>query len=284
MNAQAPRPTAQEDLPATVALLRRAFPGVAKFTPAYLEWQYHANPTGPALVSNLFEGGRLVGHVSGVPLDVMLNGAEARVSLIINVCLDPEARGGGRFRALIEHLLAQSAAAGCAGAIGVANGQSAEGFVRALGFQDLGSLPAWVELAPHRLDGERALAEARFARHWRPETLAWRLANPANPLCVVARDSDALTIEGRSTLTGVAVRATLPNAGLDVPVTARPTRRPAVALGLAPAGTLTRRFARDIPQRLRPSPLRLIWHELRAGSAGLDRARLLFSLLDFDAF
>ena len=37
------------DLAATVELLRAAFPGVSKFSRAFLDWQYYDNPAGAPL-------------------------------------------------------------------------------------------------------------------------------------------------------------------------------------------------------------------------------------------
>jgi hypothetical protein len=59
---------------------------------------------------------------------------------------------------------------------------------------------------------------------------------------------------------------------------------PAVVLGLTPKGTETRRIAMTVPQRLRPSPLRLIYINHRKPEDRLDPDRVLFSFLDFDAF
>jgi hypothetical protein len=59
---------------------------------------------------------------------------------------------------------------------------------------------------------------------------------------------------------------------------------PAVVLGLTPKGTARRALAIGVPQRLRPSPLRMIWLNHTAPGDQLDPDRLLFSFLDFDAF
>ncbi|MGH6963326.1 MAG: hypothetical protein ACREE0_02475, partial [Phenylobacterium sp.] len=59
---------------------------------------------------------------------------------------------------------------------------------------------------------------------------------------------------------------------------------PAVVLGLTPDGTASRRLAMTVPERLRPSPLRLIYINHRKTDDRLDPKRVLFSFLDFDAF
>jgi hypothetical protein len=59
---------------------------------------------------------------------------------------------------------------------------------------------------------------------------------------------------------------------------------PAVVLGLTPKGSERRNLAMTVPERLRPSPLRLIYINHRRPDDRLDPDRVLFSFLDFDAF
>jgi hypothetical protein len=59
---------------------------------------------------------------------------------------------------------------------------------------------------------------------------------------------------------------------------------PAVVLGLTPRGTARRTLAMTVPQRLRPSPLVLIYKNHGKPDDRLDPERVLFSFLDFDAF
>ena len=54
--------------------------------------------------------------------------------------------------------------------------------------------------------------------------------------------------------------------------------------GLTPKGAARRGLAIRIPDRLRPSPLRLIWLNHQIPGDQLDPQRILFSFLDFDAF
>ena len=55
-------------------------------------------------------------------------------------------------------------------------------------------------------------------------------------------------------------------------------------LGLLPSGRRARGLYRDIPQRLRPSPLNLIYLDLRLDVQTIDPERIYFSFLDFDAY
>ena len=277
------RPAVHADLDRTVELMALGFPGARKFSRGFLQWQYHDNPAGPPLGCNIDDGGRLVGHLMGIPQAVRLRGEPATVTLIMNVATHPDYRGRGLFLELVRRVAETSAARGHAGVVGVANQQTERAYRTKLGFQNVAGLGAHLELTPRRIDMDRALAAADFANVWTDETLAWRLANPANPLRIAGGTADSLTVEGASTNPLIRARAVIPRAGLSMrgPGLAA---GPAVVLGLTPRGAAGRGIALTIPERLRPSPLRLIWLNHKVPGDQLDPQRILFSFLDFDAF
>jgi ribosomal protein S18 acetylase RimI-like enzyme len=277
------RPAEHADLHRTVELMGLGFPAAHKFSSAFLQWQYYDNPAGEPLGCNIDEGGRLVGHLMGIPQTVALRGAPVTVTLIMNVATHPDLRGRGLFLELVRRVAAMSAERGHAGVIGVANQQTIRAYETRLGFQNVAGLDAHVELLPQRIDMARAVAAAEFAHRWDDATLAWRLRNPANPLRIAGETPDSLIVEGASTMPLVRARGAIPRAGLSLRASGQPAG-PAVVVGLAPKGTARRRLAMTVPGRLRPSPLRLIWLNHQAPGDRLDPGRILFSFLDFDAF
>ena len=277
------RPALYEDLDRTVELMGLAFPGAHKFSRGFLQWQYYDNPAGEPLGCNIDDAGRLIGHLMGIPLNVRLRGAPAVVTLIMNVATHPDYRGRGLFLELVRRVAEMSAERGHAGVVGVANQQTERAYRTKLGFQNVAGLGAHVELLPQTVDMPRALACADFAHRWTDETLAWRLKNPANPLRIAGGTADSLIVEGASTLPLVRARGVIPREGLAVSARGG-AAGPAVVLGLTPKGTTRRAFAMTIPQRLRPSPLRMIWLNHKVPGDQLDPDRILFSFLDFDAF
>ncbi|WP_372783546.1 GNAT family N-acetyltransferase [Phenylobacterium sp.] len=277
------RPAAPDDLGRTVELMGLGFPGAHKFSQAFLQWQYYDNPAGEPLGCNIDDGERLIGHLMGIPLKVALRGEAAVVTLIMNVSTHPDYRGRGLFLELVRRVAAMSAGRGHAGVVGVANQQTIRAYETRLGFQNVAGLHAHVELAPQRIDMAKALAAAEFAHRWEDATLAWRLKNPANPLKIAAETADSLIVEGASTLPLVRARGAIPRAGLSLGGHGG-AFGPAVVLGLTPKGTARRRLAMIVPERLRPSPLRMIWLDHRTPGGRLDPERILFSFLDFDAF
>jgi ribosomal protein S18 acetylase RimI-like enzyme len=284
MNGLVFRSALAEDLDATIALMTLGFPAAHKFSRTFLQWQYYDNPAGPPLGCNIEDGGRLVGHLMGIPQRVSLQGEPATVTLIMNVATHPDYRGRGLFLELVRRVAAMSAERGHAAVIGVANQQTIRAYETKLGFQNVAGLEAHLEVLAQKVDMARALETARFAHLWDGATLGWRLRNPANPLRIAGATANSLIVEGASTLPLVRARAAIPRTGIDLPAPAGPVMAPAVVLGLTPAGTARRRLAVTVPERLRPSPLRLIYRNQADPDDRLDPARILFSFLDFDAF
>lgn len=277
------RPAAHEDLGRTVELMALGFPAANKFSRGFLQWQYYDNPAGEPLGCNIDDGARLIGHLMGIPLNVRLRGEPTVVTLIMNVATHPDYRGRGLFLELVRRVAAMSAERGHAAVVGVANQQTIRAYETRLGFQNVAGLEAHIELLPQRIDMARALATAEFARSWTDETLAWRLKNPANPLRIVAETADSLIVEGASSMPLVRARGVIPRAGLSARGRGL-AMAPAVVLGLTPKGMARRGLAITVPERLRPSPLRMIWLNNRTPDDRLDPERILFSFLDFDAF
>ncbi len=277
------RPCVHEDIDRTVELMVQAFPGAHKFSRAFLQWQYYDNPAGEPLGCNIEDGGRLIGHLMGIPQTVRLRGQAVTVTLIMNVATHPDYRGRGLFLELVRQVAQMSALRQHAGVVGVANQQTERAYRTKLGFQNVAGLNAHVELLPPRIDMRLAQHSAEFAHIWNDETLAWRLKNPANPLRIAGGTSDSLIVEGASTLPVVRARSVIPRTGLSS-VKHGTVVGPGVVLGLTPKGAERRRLALTVPERLRPSPLRLIWLNHRISGDQLDPEKILFSFLDFDAF
>ena len=272
------------DLTATAQLLALSFLAARKFSSEYLRWQYYDNPLGAPLSCNISAGAQLVGHLTGIPIEVTLRGETRLVTLIMNIAVHPAYRGRDLLRTLTAEVIALSAACSHAGVVGVANQNSVAAFERKLGFQNVAGLDAFIEWLPHRIAMQSALGDAEFAHRWSDATLAWRMNNPANRLHIVGATADSLVVEGKSSLPMLRARALISRCGLTLPATASLLPRPAVVIGLAPRGTLQRRLAITIPARLRPSPLRLIYFDHDERRAQLHPARVLFNFLDFDAF
>lgn len=273
--------------PATLArygeLFAACFPGSAKFTTAYLDWLYRANPDGAALGFDAWDGAQLAAHYACVPARAFVEGREARVLLSLNTATHPGHQGKGLFTRLAALAYEEGAAQGCDGVYGVANANSTPGFVRKLGFQLVRPLEARIGIGPLQHRPPAPAAELSFARSWSDAALAWRCANPANPVW-------RRTGGGRWQFHAAAFGHRLP-AYAELPAAATVQDRGAPPLsplrlfiGLAPDRSSRYWNYASIPRRLRPSPLNLIYRAFTPRVAALDPARIQFSFLDFDAY
>jgi len=266
------------------ALFAACFPGVGKFTPTYLGWLYAANPDGLAVGFDAWDGERLAAHYVCIPARAWVEGQQVTVLLSLNTATHPDYQGRGLFTKLAAMTFEAGAAAGFDGVYGVANANSTPGFVRKLGFQLVRPLEARIGVGHLRHRADPAASSLSFARSWSEAALAWRCANPHNP---VTRRAGA----GRRQFHAAAFGNWLPayaELGPDAAVAAAPRGAPLSPLrlfiGLAPdAGADYANYA-SIPARLRPSPLNLIYRSFTPRLTTLDPTRIRISFLDFDAY
>jgi GNAT superfamily N-acetyltransferase len=262
------------------ALFAACFPGAAgKFTPAYLAWLYADNPDGHALGYDAWDGDTLAAHYVCIPALAHIEGEEVKVLLSLNTATHPNYQGKGLFTKLAAMTYEAGAAAGFDGVYGVANANSTPGFVRKLGFQLVRPLEARVGVGRIRPVAQNS--SLSFQRCWSAASLAWRCSSPGHPVRVRS-NGQQLQLDAAALGAARAVDALALNL---------PTQDHAAAwaplnlyLGLRPDGDALPFTYVNIPQRLRPSPLNLIYRSLSGRVAQLDPSRIHFSFLDFDAY
>jgi len=272
------------------ALFAACFPGANKFTPDYLTWLYAANPDGPAVGMDAWDGERLAAHYVCIPARAWVEGKQVLVLLSLNTATHPDYQGKGLFTKLAAATFEAGAAAGFDGVYGVANANSTPGFVRKLGFQLVRPLEARVGLGRFQHGHKAPAATLSFERSWTPQALAWRCANPHNP---VWRRKDGKRQQFYAAASGLRLPAYAEltrdsiAAGMDgnLADNKAPALSPArLFLGLAPDDSANYWNYASIPQRLRPSPLNLIYRSFAPRVSALDPSRIQFSFLDFDAY
>lgn len=274
--------------PATLAqygaLFAACFPGANKFTPAYLDWLYVANPDGAAVGFDAWDGERLAAHYVCVPARAWVEGNEVLVLLSLNTATHPDYQGKGLFTKLAAMTYEAGAQAGFDGVYGVANANSTPGFVRKLGFQLVRPLEARIGLGRLQHAPKPDAAALSFERSWSPASLAWRCANPHNRVQAVASAGKRLQFHAAAMGAHLPAYAELDAAaGLAPPSGSAPSPL-RLFIGLAPDATSRYWNYASIPMRLRPSPLNLIWRPFTARVPLLDASRIQFTFLDFDAY
>jgi len=251
-----------------------------KFTPEGLAWRYRDNPAGQVVGADAWDGERLAAHYVTCPVEARIEGAVVRGLLSLNTATHPDYQGRGLFTRLAEAAYGAGADAGFAFVIGVANANSTPGFLRKLGFQHVGRLAAGLLLRSPAAFADRAV---QYQGAWRPDLLRWRLSNPQGRYAC-ARRGELLSVWARTHLPFVRCAAFLPDAqGVEAA-----TRAPLTAslfIGLEPRIDLARLGFARLPERLRPSPLNLIWRRLGdAAPAALRPEAVAINFLDFDPY
>jgi hypothetical protein len=280
-----PRTAAAADLAELVPLLARVFPRPRPW-PEDLAWAYLGSPAGPARIVNAYaEDGSLLAHYALVPTppldDPRFAGVPTYFSL--NTAVSPDARVPGLMIATARPLLRAIETEGAAIVLGVANENSATGFIRLLAFRPLGRLHLRFH-APWSLPRAAAPRALRAEAAW----LRWRVSRPgAEVFAPRGRGALFCRIRHARLPLDAVLAAGLPAAAIDglglpgAPRSAIPAApRLHASFGPGEPGGF------EVPERLRPSPLEYI---VRALGAGIDADGLTaflasrrFEFLDFD--
>jgi GNAT superfamily N-acetyltransferase len=275
-----PAGTSPAQLAAYSSLLNATF-GTGKFTPEALAWRYRENPAGAVVGSDAWDGERLAAHYVTCPLEARIDGATVRGLLSLNTATHPDYQGRGLFTRLAQSAYGQGADAGFGFVIGVANANSTPGFLRKLGFQSVARLHAGLLARTPTAFSE---VRVQYQGAWRRDLLSWRLANPQGRY-VTARRGNLLGVWARTHLPLVRCGAFLPaddgaaEMGDSAPLSAT------LFIGLEPRMGLARLGFLPVPERLRPSPLNLIWRRLGADApAELQPDAVAINFLDFDPY
>jgi GNAT superfamily N-acetyltransferase len=254
------------DIDSYVQLFDRSFEGDAKLGRAYLDWQYVANPHGRVIGTDAFLEGELAAHYAVIPRQYRLGERVFSAALSVNTATHPDHQGKGLFVKLATETYARAAREGIAFIVGVANAQSIGGFIRRLGFIELGQVRLGMLASP--TPARPSDLSLDIGGGW----LDWRLANPARRYRQRRHSDDSVTIQTvvRSIPFNI---ARIPSAGLPRGLEAAP----AFPGGMVPFYGPGEAPAIRLPLRLQPSPWHVIWKPLSP-----DLPPELPSLLRFD--
>lgn len=267
-------------------LFQKCFPGATHLNVRYLHWLYAANPVGLVIGYDAWSGDRLAAHYACIPGEAMIAGRKRRVMLSLNTATHPDFQGKGLFTRLADATYQAGAESGVQAVYGVANANSTPGFVRKLGFALVKSLDA--RIGPGRIDhvAPAQLQEhAEFHRVWSSADLSWRIANPERPYRLVNVGGGILGAQAPTGKIGLHAWAevALPK-DMGAP-SHGPTLAMHLHLGLRPQRWAAKRgLWFDVPQRLRSSPLNMIFRPLAEGLGQPSPDAILLGQLDFDAF
>ena len=267
-----------------VSLFNACFPGVDKFSNAYLTWLYHDNPDGSVIGFDAWDGDVLAAHYVTIPAMASVGGQLVRVALSLNTATHPTYQGKGLFTKLAEMTYEAAQSQGIDAIYGVANANSTPGFIRKLGFQLVEPLQAQVGIgAVRRAVAGQALGQ--FERVHSAASLNWRCANPQNRVHA-RRSHGMLEFFAPSVKPWLPAYAELPPVdGSELILSPQPMMSPLrLFVGLVPAAISRSATYVAIPDRFKPSPLNFIYRSLSGRMDKLEAGSVGFSFLDFDAY
>jgi len=261
------------------------FPWAKWLTPGYLNWEYNLNPLGPEVGFNAYLDGDLTGHYVVQPIEANLFGTITKGVLSMNTATHPNHQRKNLFTTLAQKTYDAAREEEYEFVIGVANANSTPGFVRRLGFQLVHSLDAKIGIGP--VTRQSFHEDLEFQRTWSKELLEWRTANPAQQYRV-RRKRNSFVIEGPTGKLGI--QAILGEFPIDMDhqfQDAHGQRRYnplKLWIGIDDSINWSRSMYFDIPRRLRPSPLNLIFKDLTGKNRELAAEKVKFQLIDFDVY
>ncbi|MDY7577611.1 GNAT family N-acetyltransferase [Herbaspirillum sp. RTI4] len=272
-----------------IEFYKLCFPQASNLHHHYFMWLYLQNPEGQALGADAICEGRVVGQVIAIPGTYHLHGKLVKGLIAVNVAVHPSFQGRHLFKRLGLKMCEFAAEEGFEFVIGVANAAATPGWVRQMGFQLVGPLEARIGMGTPDLGNRDFNSHNIDMMHaWTPTSLTWRASNPLNSISFRRSDREhgafAFASAGKRAITSVAI---LPESDFarEMPPYANFIQRscPKVFLGLIPGYRFGLNFPK-IPLRFKPSPLNLIYKNLRNKNQKIDVKNSFINFLDFDAF
>jgi len=279
------RRSSVDSLPKYKNLYNICFPKAAHLSSAYLQWLYQDNPSGEFVGADAYSGSEIIGQVAAIPGKYFFNGRYVRGLLAVNVAVHPKFQGRFLFKKLGLRMCEFGAEEGYEFVIGVANAAATPGWTRQMGFQLVQPLEARLGIGNLNINLVAAAELGQLKRTWSDKNLAWRSANPNNPIFSFST-GDRLRCYAAAKGNYLPVYSELPmqdhsHVEIKNPHFLSPFR---LFLGLVPNGACKFRGYMTIPQRFRPSPLNFIYRSLTKQVPKLDKDHINFSFLDFDAY
>lgn len=256
-------------------LLSAVFTDTQKFTVDFLNWQYAQNPVGKAVGYDAWEGDELAAHYVTIPVVYSLDGVQKKGLLSLNTATHPKHQGKGLFTQLAAKTYELAASMGYEFVIGVANQNSTHGFLKKLGFYLIAPLD--VKVGTGKTDLKHDAEHYKWKALWSKESMDWRVANPS---ASYYKTGDLLLAHsGKLNIYAVLGQSELIAENRSVQQKSAFSK---MWIGLAERKKLGLYFT--LPDKLKPSPLNLIFKDLTGRLPAIKKEEVYFELLDFDAY
>ncbi len=265
--------TSKEKITAYSELLSSVFYNTNKFTKEFLKWQYLDNPNGKVVGFDAYSGDTLAGHYVTIPVSYFIDGKKRNGLLSLNTATHADHRGKGLFTQLANKTYDEAKQMGYEFVIGVANQNSTHGFLKKLGFYLIAPLTVKTGIGNIKFDKD---LDYLARPNWEENSLKWRLNNPEANYSINKKTVISPTDKSSIYAQLISSNDSLPSL---------PTKSPIIKLWIGLAKDLScKGLFFNLPKRLKPSPLNLIFKDLTGKLPKIKKEDVLFELIDFDGY
>lgn len=267
--------TSAENIIQYSRLLSNVFSKTNKFTVDFLTWQYSQNPQGAMVGTDAFFEGELIAHHATIPVSYTVFGQQAKGLLAINNVTHPDHQGKGLFSKLGNTTFEEARSLNYDFVITVTNSNSTHGYLNKFGFKQIAPLDVKMGCGKIITSKKRSLVYS----NWDFESMNWRLKNPS---AIYFRDNHAVMSKTNIYGMSAQIKNCEEESSLDFDL----NQGKALFntwIGLSKDKKVSGCFI-NMPDKLKPSPLNLLFKDLQGHIPMFDKDQICFELADFDAF
>jgi GNAT superfamily N-acetyltransferase len=257
-------------------LLSSVFDKSPKYTAEFLKWQYALNPNGCVVGFDAYANGVLAAHYVTIPVIYMIDGVETKGLLSLNTATHQQHQGKGLFTQLATRTYELAKTLGYKFVIGVANQNSTHGFLKKLGFYLISPLD--VKLGMGNIKANNT-ADYIIKPLWDAKSIEWRIQCPGTTYFY-----NNTTIYSETDKPFIFSKIMEASKTISINQLKKKTWIP-FKLWIGITKEIKQKgFFFYLPDKLKPSPLNLIFRDLSGTLPVFKKEDICFELIDFDAY
>lgn len=269
------------DMQRLVDLQNAVYKGVHNFSSNTFKFWYLDNPNGNVISFNALVGDIIAAHYAIIPMKMLINGRIVNGALSMATVTHPNHRGRGLFKRLAQMAYSCAKEEGLEFVVGVANANSFPGFIKHLGFYEVGQLDVLFGIK----DNIRPSSRKLFNVYWDNETIKWRIGRLKD---YYRRDNRIFGcypmwkfIRCPFLHTFMGIIPVEYNASLNISYSRKWIRPVNLYVGM---GSNAKDIGyRSVPSFIKHSPFHLIFKDLTEGGLPvMTKENVFFQLMDFD--
>lgn len=256
-------------------LLSHVFQKTSKFSKEFLSWQYSQNPLGIMVGTDAFYQGELIAHHATIPVSYNIFGHNMKGLLAINNVTHPAHQGRGIFARIGNATFEEAKLLNYDFVITVTNANSTYGYLNKFGFRFIAPLDVKVGIGSIHTSKINTSVYA----NWDENQYRWRFSNPT-----AAYFLEGETVMSKTEIMGMSVQLKYDEIIQEgcMPIVQKKSILK-TWIGLNSQLRMKGLFV-DMPNVMKPSPLNLLFKDLKGNIPYFDKNQICFELADFDAF